>query len=185
MCTAAHTDTHAHVHKHIYTRIGSIYIPAYFFSLIYIVCEWLLHRVGSLVEELGNGPFLRTQWNRSGAAYVGIWMVNRWITQSGVFLCRLAGIVLWYLCVCMCMCVCVRERMGAWRSGDSSFPKVLRSGQKYLQCQEVFWKIFEKIQYRADLLLGICEQIHSPSNLAQSQGGRSVLLYHSVDSKLC
>lgn len=63
------------------------------FSLIYMVCEWLLNRVGSLVEELGNGPFLRTQWNRSRAAYVGIWMVNRWITQSGVFLCRLAGIV--------------------------------------------------------------------------------------------
>ncbi len=69
--------------------------------------------------------------------------------------------------------------MGAWRSGDSSFPKVLRSGQKYLQCQEVFWKIFEKIQYRADLLLGICEQIHSPCNLAQSQGG-SVLLYQEI-----
>lgn len=132
-------------------------------TLIYIKCEWLLNRVEGLVQELGNSPFLKTQWNRRRGAYAGIWMVNRWITQSNVFLCRLAGIVLCYLCIC------AREReseMGAWRSGDSSFPIVLRSGQKYLQCQEVFWKIFEKkIQYRADLLLGICKEIHSASNL--------------------
>lgn len=116
-----------------------IYILAYFFPLIYIKCEWLLNRVEGLVQELGNSPFLKTQWNRGRTAYVGIWMVNRWITQSNVFLCRLAGIVLWYLYMCEGEC-----EMGAWRSGDSSFPIVLRSGQKYLQCQEVFWKIFEK-----------------------------------------
>lgn len=180
MFTVAHIHTHAHVHKHVYTWINLHSCPL--FPLIYMVCEWLLNRVGSLVEELGNGSFLRTQWNRNRTAYVGIWMVNRWITQSGVFLCRLAGIVYWYLCVCVWKREAERE-MGVSRRGDSSFPKVLRSGQKYLQCQEVFWKIFEKIQYRADLLLGICEQIHSPSNLAQSQGG-SVLLYHVLDSKL-
>lgn len=44
--------------------------------------------------------------------------------------------------------------------------------------------MFEKIQYHADLLLGVCEEIHSASNLAQSQGG-SVVLYHVVNSKLC
>ncbi len=93
-CSQWHTQIHmctcaqAHLHTH-WINLHSCLL----FSLIYMVCEWLLNRVGSLVEELGNGPFLRTQWNRSRAAYVGIWMVNRWITQSGVFLCRLAGIV--------------------------------------------------------------------------------------------
>lgn len=105
MFTVAHMDPHMRMCTSTFTLVLDqftflpTFFPVFFFSLIYIVCEWLLNRVEGLVEELGNGPFLRTQRNRSRAAYVGIWMVNRWITQSGVFLCRLAGIVLWYLCV--------------------------------------------------------------------------------------
>lgn len=40
-------------------------------------------------------------------------------------------------------------------AGRTGFPKVPGCSQKYLQCQEVFSKIFEKIRYRADLSLGI------------------------------
>lgn len=44
-------------------------------------------------------------------------------------------------CVVESVYMCEGEgegEMGAWRSGDSSFPIVLHGGQKYLQCQEVF-----------------------------------------------
>lgn len=47
-----------------------------------------------------------------------------------------------------------------------------------------FEKYLKKFNIAPDLLLGICEQIHSESNLAQSQGGW-VLLYQVVHSKLC
>lgn len=87
--THRYTFTRSPAHLHTYW----INLNSFLHFLIYMVCERLLNRVGSLVEELGNRPFLRTQRNRGRAAYVGIWMVNRWITQSGVFLCRLAAVV--------------------------------------------------------------------------------------------
>lgn len=87
--THRYTFTRSPAHLHTYW----INLNSFLHFLIYMVCERLLNRVGSLVEELGNGPFLRTQRNRGRTAYVGIWMVNRWITQSGVFLCRLAAVV--------------------------------------------------------------------------------------------
>lgn len=100
MVTKAHTDARANKWMRSFA-LGLVNLHScLLLPLIYIKCEWLLNRVEGLVLELGNSPFLKTQWNRGRTAYVGIWMVNRWITQSNVFLCRLAGIVLWYLCIC-------------------------------------------------------------------------------------
>lgn len=135
--------------------------------LIYIKCEWLLNTVEGLVQELGNSPFLKTQWNRGRTAYVGIWMVNRWITQSDVFPCRLAGIVLWNLCIC------ARERE-RWGMEEWGFilPHSITQWSKIFAMPggilKNIWKKKKKIQYRADLLLGVCKEIHSASNLVQS-----------------
>lgn len=60
-----HTRTYVDMCKSIFTHVCIFthvldpftFLPT-FFSLIYMVCVWLLSRLGSLVEELGNGPFV-------------------------------------------------------------------------------------------------------------------------------
>lgn len=105
------TPTHMCVydHKHMHTCIGSTYILAFFFFLPLSLSH--LHGV-RVTPEQGRKPcgrirkwsiFWEHKRSRSRAAYVGIWIANRWITQSGVFffsLCRLAGIVQRYLSLC-------------------------------------------------------------------------------------
>lgn len=67
-------------------------------------------------------------------------MVNRWITQSAVFQCTLAGIVQWYLCVC----VRKRQRWGHGREGIHLSPKYYTVVKNICNARGYFEKYLKK-----------------------------------------
>lgn len=96
-------------------------------------------------------------WEHSGieteAAYVGIWMVNRWITQSGVFL-RAD----WQaLCCGISACMCVRER-GKARDGGHGGVGIHPSPKYYAVVRNICnaRRYFEKYLKKFNTALTFC-----------------------------
>lgn len=77
------------------------------------------------------------------------------------------------LCCGICVYMCEGEgEMGHGGVGIHPSPQYYAVVKNICNARRYFEKYLKKkekeIQYRADLLLGVCEEIHSASNLVQS-----------------